>query len=1043
MRRWQEGVEAHQRQQQGENEYNNENVQGPETISGTRASRAAQGPATKSGTLPEQPPGKGRLWERAIGQPYKQGMNLIFVVKQLRARKAKSPAKAKSYDAAIADAKTDPRLAITALNLKPEQLLPGKTLAEVEALYKTKRAKAVAKGNMKFVQALDTAVAIRRQQLGGSAKPTPTGFTPTGKTPAPSSAEQNAERLLPGKTEQAVRKIHAERKAAALKKGDKALAARLDKALPIRLQRLKTQGANVMKVSPERLLPGKTLAEVEAMYKQRRAAAVQKKRDALVAALDRAIVERRKQLGGSAKPTLSGFTPSGKTPAPSSAEQNAERLLPGKTEDAVKRIYADRKSKALKKGDKALAARLDKALPIRLQRLKTQGSNVMKVSPERLLPGKTLAEVEGVYKQRRAAAVQKRRTALVAALDRAIAQRRKQFGASPGKAPSPSPIRSPTGKTPAPTSPEKNAEALLPAKTEQAVRKIHAERKAAALKKGDTALAARLNKALPVRLQRLKTQGANVMKVSPDRLLPGATLAEVEKTYLTRKAEAQRKGRQALIQALDRAIIARRKQLGGTSVPGKKFQTMKNVPIDVLIPGKTLQQVEDEYKKRKAVAIRKKRTELVKRLDAAIVMRRKQFAGQAIVPASPSKYIVPASPGKSIVPRKSPQPPQKKKFASMKNVPPHVLLPGKTLQDVEAEYKKRKARALEKKRTELVAALDRAYEIRKKQFASGKIPQTPLKRPSSPPIGSDWAKVFGPVNMKNPNPRTVSEKYQKLRYQTADNDRGKLNALFKKAIQDIKLIKRKQTDQVGKQKQEIETKKKQQVEKRKRSEVKVLKKKIRKATRGAEKATDNIRKFQGKLAMATQRRNTGKIAKFQRATERRTQNLKRARDAREKFVAELKKIESSAPGSPPQRSPLMLGPTPQRSPLQLLAPQKSPLQLMPPPQKMRKIAPSPSKAMVPVKSPLQKKSAPSPQKPIDQQKQLEQKKKFDQKRIEDQKRKADQQARERADKQRIDQQKRQQAQSKQRQQIQAQQKQTQRKQASFRPRTPSPVKRRR
>jgi hypothetical protein len=35
--------------------------------------------------------------------------------------------------------------------------------------------------------------------------------------------ERNAEYLLPGKTEQAVRRIHAERRAAAAKKGDKCI----------------------------------------------------------------------------------------------------------------------------------------------------------------------------------------------------------------------------------------------------------------------------------------------------------------------------------------------------------------------------------------------------------------------------------------------------------------------------------------------------------------------------------------------------------------------------------------------------------------------------------------------------------------------------------------------------------------------------------------------------------------------------------------------------------------------------------------------------
>ena len=621
-----------------------------------------QGPVTKSGTLPEKP--GGRMWERALGETYRPGMNIIYVVKKLRDLKKKNPSKSKGYDAAIADAKADKRLAITALNLKPEQILPGKTLQEVESLYKKKRAKAVAAGKMQFVEALDKALVVRRQQLGGSPKKTPSGFTPSGKTPAPTSPERDAEMLLPGKTEDAVKKIYANRKAKALKKGDKAMVDRLDRALPVRLQRLKTQGANVMKVSPERLIPGTTIEQVEKAYKDRRAAAVQKKRQALVAALDKAIIARRKQLGGSPK---KGLTLTGKTPAPTSPERDAEMLLPGKTEDAVRRIYSNRKAKALKKGDKAMVDRLDRALPVRLQRLKTQGANVMKVSPERLIPGVTIAEIEKAYKDRRAAAVQKKRQALVAALDKAIIVRRKQLG----------------GKTPSP---------------------------------------------------------------------------------------------------------------------------------------------------------------------------------------------------------------QGKKFSGLASVPPEVLLPGKTPQNVEKVYKQKRSAAVAKKRKELVEALNKAYEVRKKQ------------------------------SFKSPQKDAEAEK------RAREAERLKKIELEKKKTIDAQIVQ--------------------------------TKRKIKKVTESAQKATTNVQRFQKEVESAAKRRDTTKASKFSKVLERRRQNLVRFRTSREKLIANLKRLEKER-SSPSTRSPIILGQTPV--------------------PKMRKVAPSPLAKMNPQKS--VSKTALSPAKttqtPIDQQKRDQEKKRAD------------------------------------------------------------------
>jgi hypothetical protein len=760
----------------------------------------------------------------------------------------------------------------------PEMLLPGKTLAEVEAVYKQRKASAIKKGRKKLARSLDRAIVIRRKQFGASpGKPfqaspgrTPDS-SPTGKTPLPTDVEKNAELLLPGKTEQAVRRVHAERRAAALKKGNKELVARLDRALPVRLQRLKSQGANVFKVSPERLLPGKTLAEVEAAYKQRRAAAGAKGRTSLVKALDRAIVERRKQFGaspGKTPQTTPIKSPTGKTPTPTTPERNAEYLLPGKTEQAVRKVHAERRAAAVKKGNKELVARLDRALLVRLQRLKSQGANVFKIAPFRLIPGDTLPEVEKAYKQRRAAAVAKGRTALVQALDRAIIIQRKQIGEfekeqarlaaederrtkdmkSRGSWPGKSPERpfnpdinykKPIG--PMPLNPEKNAERLLPGKTEQAVRKVHAERRAAAVKKGNKELVARLDRALPVRLQRLKSQEANVFKISPERLLPGKTLPEVEAAYKQRRASAVAKGRTALVEALDRAIVERRKRFGGSS-------------------GKVPQSSDKEFS-------------------------------------------------------------------------PERLLPGKTLAEVEATYKKRRDSAVAKGRTTLVQALDRAIGIRRKQLAGspGKVPQSPGKTPL--PSGKEWKDVFGPVDMSNPNPRAVSEKYQSLRKKTKDEDVSKLNALFQKAIADIKLIKRQRAAQESKSTEATKAKVEAEKTKAKSAEIKKsidreiisTKRKIRDVSIKAKKASANIDRAGKEMSAASVRRDTRKVEKLTRFSRKRQQNLRSAQEVRGKLITSLKGLEQKSA----KVSPLMLtqgSPNPmarQSAPQQSVQQQKS------------------------------------------------------------------------------------------------------------------------
>jgi hypothetical protein len=662
------------------------------------------------------------------------------------------------------------------------------------------------------------------------------------------------------------------------------------------------------------------------------------------------------------------------------------------------------------------------------------------VPPERLIPGNDIATIEKTYKERRAVAQKKGRTALVQALDRAIQTRRQQLGGTQGK--SSSPVKSPSGKTPLPSSPEKDAAVLLPGKTEQAVRKIFSNRKAAALKKGDKVMAARLDKALPIRLQRLKTQGANVFKVPPERLIPGNDIAIVEKTYKERRAVAQKKGRTALVQALDRAIAVRRQQFGksskSTSPSQAKSSTVK-VGAETLIPGKTLQEIETSYKQRRAFAVQKKNQKLMQQLDQAYQIRKKQLSA-----------IGPVKTGK--------------KFGSVKNVPPNVLLPGKTLQDVEKVYRQKRSSAQAKGRAELVQALNRAYEIRKKQLSSspgqlvpkspGKSPspgKTPGKSPSptkSSPVGGDWRKVFGPVDMSNPNPRQVSEKYQALRKAAKDEDVGKLNSLFKKAIQDIKLAKRKKTEAVASvQKAEIEKKKK--IDTQIQKDIIQVKRRLSKATVGAQKAQSNIQKFGREIGEATKRRDQAKVAKFKRVIQKRQQNLKRATDARTKATSNLRTLEQKLQGvrsSSPKKlgtspSPMKSSPPKQTSsPLRLGAPpqkQKSPLKLGAPPAKQQQQS---AKKMEDQKRQQQQSAKKVEDQKRQQQqsaKRLEDQKRQSAKRLEDQKRQQQQSAR------KLEEQKRQSARKVEEQRKRQQQSMKKRSAPMMRPRTPSPIKRRR
>ncbi|AGE59930.1 hypothetical protein ATCVTN60342_954L [Acanthocystis turfacea Chlorella virus TN603.4.2] len=365
---------------------------------------------------------------------------------------------------------------------------------------------------------------------------------------------------------------------------------------------------------------------------------------------------------------------------------------------------------------------------------------------------------------------------------------------------------------------------------------------------------ARLDKALPVRIQRLKAQGANVMKVTPERLIPGKTIEQVESEYKKRRAAAVQKKRQALVAALDKAIIARRQQLKGVS----------------------------------------------------------------------------------------PQPQKGKKFSSLSKVPPEVLIPGKTTGNVEREYKKRREGAVRKGRSEYVAALNKAIGTRRQQVASAsKLAPSALRvspKQKSPSLPGSWRAVFTGVDQKNP--RAVSEKYQKLRKERPD-ETMKLNALFKQAIEDIKKEKREAIAKDGKVKADKareEAKKVEQKQKDIDRQIIKTKRQLKKVGQSEQKAASNVQRFIRERDSAAQRRNTRSVQKFTRVAEKRQQNLVRARDSKQRLVSEIRKLEQqkgsvsksalSPPASPlkllgPPTSPKPMSPKP-ASPLKLLAPPKSP-----------------------------------------------------------------------------------------------------------------------
>jgi hypothetical protein len=270
--------------------------------------------------------------------------------------------------------------------------------------------------------------------------------------------------------------------------------------------------------------------------------------------------------------------------------------------------------------------------------------------------------------------------------------------------------------------------------------------------------------------------------------------------------------------------------------------------------------------------------------------------------------------------------------------------------------------------------------------------------------------------------------------------------LFRKAIQDIKIVKRKKTDAAASaQKMEIEKKKK--IDAQIQKDIVQVKRRLGKATDGARKAQENIKKFGKEIGDATRRREPRKAEKFKRVIQKRQQNLKRAMDARTKATSNLRTLEQKLQGIR-SSSPQKLGPSLMKSsPAMKRTTSPSKLGASPAKQQQQQSARK-----------LEEQKRQSAKRVEDQKRQqqqsarkLEEQKRQSAKKVEDQKRQQQQTARKLEEQKRqsakkVEDQKRQQQQSARKLEEQRKRQQQSMKKRSapmMRPRTPSPIKRRR
>jgi hypothetical protein len=354
----------------------------------------------------------------------------------------------------------------------------------------------------------------------------------------------------------------------------------------------------------------------------------------------------------------------------------------------------------------------------------TGATDVSKIDPKVLIPGDTLEQVTSAYKTRKAAAIAKGRPKMAAALDRAFEIRKREF----------------TGKSPSSVG-----------------------------KKS-------VGKKSPLKLGAPET-GTDFSKMSPEKLVPGNTLHDIDASYKARKAAAVAKGRTQLAAALNRAYVIRKKQLQSQPIKKpigqQKYSGLSKVPNSVLIPGKTPQEIEVEYKRRREAAVKKQRLGLVAALDAA---HARLISGKPRTPSAKSPQA------------KSPQVKSPQAKAPQAKSPQAKSPQAKSPQAKSPQAKSPQAKSPQAKSPQGGSTSPQGGSTSPTKSRSPQGQLVAGKKVASPSATGDWKKTFAGVD--HSNPRAVSEKYQAMRKVAKSEDVGKLNASFKQAIRDIKLSKR-------------------------------------------------------------------------------------------------------------------------------------------------------------------------------------------------------------------------------------------------------------
>ena len=526
-------------------------------------------------------------WEKAYGVTYRPGMTLKDVEKihQGKMQQAKDDAEKQRYRNAWKNAQRNKRLAGTGQQTPQGELWErvlrmkyrdGLTFANVKAEHDKQLAAAKDdKTKRRLQSALDSAKANKRLpgRPGASAAPPTSSMAPASSSMAPaSSAPVDWKALLgyqQGDTLKTLLKKFNQKMKAAKTKEERAA---LNKAWELARKELQAGGQtgqqqqqqNTSKPLWQRLfkyVPNDTLETVRAKYQQalKSAQGVQdrEKRDRQIRAVELAWKDAQNFFKSAANKITSGVKPPEKVQP--SGKVDWKQLLEYKQTNTLKNLegrYAQKRTAAkTAKANSTVIARLNAAIQQARRELR---GGVGSVDPAKLLPGKTLAEVQKAYDSQVQKARAKGRQNVVAALNKALVVRKRQLAsAAANKITSgvkPPEKVQPSGKV--------DWKQLLEYKQTNTLKNLEGryaqKRTAAKTAKANSTVIARLNTAIQQARRELR---GGVASVPADKLLPGKTLAEVQKVYESKKARA--KGRQNVVAALNKALAERKKQLSG------------------------------------------------------------------------------------------------------------------------------------------------------------------------------------------------------------------------------------------------------------------------------------------------------------------------------------------------------------------------------------------------------------------------------------------------------------------------------------------------